>query len=80
LSPVENDKLQNRGEKIISPLEGFLLGTSPTALPIDPADEEIRLLIKSRMVPTLFPISSTSIKVILATVFISSNALRISTF
>ena len=78
--PEENDNVENRGEKIISPFEGFFPGTSPTASPIDPSEKEIRLLIKSRIVPTLFPTSSTSTKVILATVLISSNALRISTF
>tara|TARA_Y100000766_G_C18361005_1_gene344091 strand:- start:221 stop:385 length:165 start_codon:yes stop_codon:yes gene_type:complete len=54
---VENDKFENLGEKIISPFEVFLPGMSPTASQIDPSENEIRLLIKSCIVPTFSPTS-----------------------
>ena len=68
--PVENDKFENLGEKIISPFDGLIPGTSPTASPIDPSEDDIRLLIKIRIVPTFVAISSTSIKVIFAMLLI----------
>ncbi len=60
--------------------EVLLPGTSPTESPVYPSDDDIRLLIKSRIVSTFISIFSISRKVIFANVLISSNALRISIF
>ena len=70
--PEEHDNLENLGEKIIYPFELFIPETSPNASPNNSLSE-IKLLIKSRIIPSLATISSTCTKEILTTVQISPN-------